>query len=228
MAKLTLKFNVPYNSSYNVTVENKGETIEKTVDSTRKTLDFNLEGDVKVYIEQTFEPMGKSWLVTAFRLLTMPFYGAYVTVFQLNDTEWEKNICAFGIKSLLSFNVSEDSEYIVELINSTFDAKTKCFTLPEVKTVPAVLIKNEKTENSVDIEEKFGNFIRKSYSSFSLMLLLCAIVFYNGIFGSGNVVITALTVGVTFVLFVATVWANIRNRKKRELLYKIYKSQTEK
>ncbi len=229
MAKLTLNFNISENSEYKVSVESKSETgvetrTEKTVDFARKNISFDVsDGEYKVYIEQCFEPEANGAIITVLRLITLPVRGILNTIFMNNDTDWEKNLCVYGLKALLNIHVSGDMEYEIRIKDSEFSAETESFSFPTVEASPSVLMKIEKTDNRGDIDSCSRSFIWRMYSVVSVILLLFGVILITSfVRKETNMTVVALLGGIVIVLFLGMVWMNIRNERKRKYLHHLF------
>lgn len=233
MGKLTLKFDIAENSSYNVGIESKTyvesenafeRKYEKTVDITRKIVSFDVEdGETNVYIEQCFEPEGEGALITALKLITLPIRGILNTVLMNNDTEWEKDICAYGLKALLNIHVSGNMEYEIKIKNSEFSEDTESFSFPTVETSPSVLKKTEKTDNRESIDKCFRKFVWRMYSFLSVIVILFGVILFSTFIKENNNMVLIVSCGiVAVVLFVSMILINAKNERKRKYLHHLF------
>ncbi len=222
MAKITLEFKVPEGYSYNVKV---GEQ-EKIVEYSRPNVSFEVEnGEHLVYIEQFLEPEPSGMIYRVFDLITLPISGIFNMIFMNNDTEWEKNVCPYALKSVLKLNVSGDETFRVTLNNSTFSDETNCFVLPSLETEPVVLSKTEALDNEADIDRCYKRFIRRTYSIFFDILILFGIFLYISVKQEMSTFLLLLLGAIMIFIFGGLIWTNIYHNKKRNALHEIFNSK---
>ncbi|MBE6649194.1 MAG: hypothetical protein E7614_06715 [Ruminococcaceae bacterium] len=222
MAKITFEFNVPCGHSYSVKV---GEQ-EKIVEDSRPNVSFDVEnGEHHVYIEQFLEPEPSGLIYRIFEVVTLPLSGVLNIIFSNNDTDWEKDICPYGLKSLVKLNVSGDETFHITLNNSKFSEETNSFILPSVETDPVLLAKTEALDNEGDIDRCYKSFIRRIYSILSVILILFGFFLYISV--KQNLSTFLLIFLGTVMLFVSAgiIWTNIYHNRKRNVLHGIFNSQ---
>ncbi len=222
MSEITLKFSFPENCSYGV----KAGKIEKIIDSSHPVVSFQLEnGQHEICIEQFFSPEASGLFVRILKIVSLPLSGLLNIVAFNTDMDWEKDICAYGLKATLKLSVCENAEYDISLINSSFSWQTESFTKPSLTVLPNLEVKTEFIENEGSIDLSFEKFIRRTYSVFSVILLLAGFMIYNAVADGKNISLTAICVTVTIFLFVGQILINLKNERKRKEIHRIFNSK---
>lgn len=216
MAEITFKFDFPENCSYGISI---GKT-EKTIDESRPNVSFTLEnGEHEVLIEQFFEPEASGVLWKILSIATMPITGIFAFD---TDTDWEKNVCAYGLRSILKINVLGDAEYEIKLENSSFSCQTWSFSMPRAICPENVTVENGCWEHPDGIDIAFRKYVRKIYSPISWFLVLWALLLYNIVFNGREFSGLWLFFGVTVFVFAVSIFVNVINIKRKKEIYRIF------
>lgn len=221
MAEITFIFDFDEKETYGISVGK----IDKFIDSTRRNVSFYLkEGEHQVYIEQYFPPTPCGVLRKLIDVVTLPFVGVFNILSFNSNVEWEREVCAFGLRSVLNLNVCEDAEYKITLSKSEFSWETERFSEPSIDTLPHIDAKTEYIENPQSIDICYKKYTRKLYSVLSVILILFGLIFSKTVTDVETDFLTVALGVVTVAVFLGAVLSVVKNSKKRKELLRVFET----